>query len=176
MIIIFDKETKEIGQVIWSNELPEGLELGSNERYLMMRREIDEHRLHKCLIRLDDAGRLAEVLSPIKVRVIANKPNIKVDTPILQDVLYFEMAADGVDELTLSLELEEEIPAWVKKKLLEQKIRVWRSVDGEGEESYVEASRLKDHTVSLKSAEPREWVFSFNNWMIEPVSILVRAR
>lgn len=176
MIIIYHNETNQINQVIWADKLPEGLELGSDESYLVVQREIDEHRLHQCLMRLDEEGRLEELVAPIKIRLLANKLESRLGIPILQDVHYFEINADGVDELTLSLELEAGVPAWVETKLLQQKLRVWRLIDGGGEESFVLVSQLKDHTWSLKSAEPREWFLCFDNWMTEPVNIMARAR
>lgn len=176
MLIIFDKQTWQINQVVWDDQLPGGVEPGSDEKCLVVSGATDEHRLHKSLIRLGDEGGLAEVRAPVKANVIANKIAGKPGVPILQDILYFEIQADGQDELTFWLELDEVIPAWVNERLQEQNIRVWQAVDGGGEESYVPASGLKDYIVNLKSAQPREWVFSFNNWMIEPVNILVRAR
>jgi len=175
MIIIFNIETREISQVIWDDKLPDGLELGSDEKYLVVKGDIDKHKLHKCLMRLDDEERLAEVLEPIKVRVIANKPNLRLNTPILQAMLYFQIEADGVDELTIRLELEEGVPAWVKKKLLEQKIRTYRSINGVSNEVYVEAVNLRNRSWNFKSVEPKEWVFCIDNWMIGSVNILVKA-
>ena len=176
MIIIYHRETNQINQVIWGDKLPGGLELGSDESYLVVQREIDEHRLHQCLMRLDEEGRLEELVAPIKMRLLTNKLESRLGIPILQNLHYFEINADGMDELTLNLELEESIPAWIETKLLQQKLRLWRSVDGVMEESYVLVSQLKDHTWSLKSAEPRQWFLCFDNWMTEPVNIMARAR
>lgn len=176
MIIIFNRETRQINQVLWGDQLPEGVEPGSDEQCLVVSGATDEHRLHKSLIRLDDEGGLAEVRAPVMANVVANKIAGRLEVPILQDILYFEIQADGQDELTFWLKLNEVIPAWVNERLQQQNIRVWQAVDGVGEESHVPASSLKDYVVNLKSAEPREWVFSFDNWMIEAVTILVRAR
>lgn len=177
MIIIFNKETKEIHQVIWADKLPEGVELSSDEQWLTVKPDIDEHKLHKCLIRLDGEGRLAEILAPIKVNLIANKNESRMNVPILQDAHYFEVNADGVDELVFHVELDEEpLPAWVKDKLAGQRIRIYQSVDGQCEESYVGASELKGYEIRLQLAEPKEWIFCFDNWMIEAVNILVRAK
>jgi len=177
MIIIFNRETRQINQVLWGDQLPGGVEPGSDEKCLVVDSDIDEHMLHKCLIRLDGEGRLAEILAPIKVNLIANKNESRMNVPILQDAHYFEVNADGVDELVFHVELDEEpLPAWVKDKLAEQKIRIYQSVDGQCAESYVAAGELKGYEIRLQSAEPKNWIFCFDNWMTEAVTILVRAR
>ena len=177
MIIIFNRETRQINQVVWGDQLPGGVEPGSDEKCLVVDSDIDEHMLHKCLIRLDETEKLVEILAPIRASVVANKAESRLNVPILQDAHYFEVNADGVDELVFHVEMDEEsLPAWVNEGLQQQNIRVWQAVDGVGEESNVPASSLKDYVVNLKSAEPKNWIFCFDNWMIEPVTILVRAR
>ncbi len=177
MIIIFNKQTREIHQVIWDDQLPEGVEPGSDEKWLVVSGATDEHRLHKSLIRLDDEGGLAEVRAPVMANVVANKTAERLEVPILQEAHYFEINADGIDELIFHVELyEEPLPVWVKDKLAGQNIRIFQSIDGQAEESYLDASDLQGYEINLKSAEPREWIFCFDNWMMEAVNILVRAK
>lgn len=177
MIIIFDKQTWRINQIVWDDQLPGGVEPGSDEQWLVVDSDIDEHMLHKCLIRLDETEKLVEILAPIRASMVANKAESRLNVPILQDAHYFEFNADGTDELAFHVELDEEpLPAWAKEKLAGQKIRVFESVDGQGEESYVDAGALKGHEIRLQSAEPKNWIFCFDNWMTEAVTILVRAK
>lgn len=65
MIVIFNKETGEIHQTIWADNLLEGMELSSDEDWARVEGNINPHELHLCKLKLDKRKQAIEVHLPI---------------------------------------------------------------------------------------------------------------
>lgn len=65
MIVIFNKETGEIHQAIWSDKLPEGMELNWDEDWAWVEGNINQHELHLCKLKLDKKKQAVEVHRPV---------------------------------------------------------------------------------------------------------------
>ena len=65
MIVIYNKETGEISQALWSDRLPEGMELSDDEDWALVEGNINPHELHLCKLKIDQEKGIIEIQRPI---------------------------------------------------------------------------------------------------------------
>ena len=64
MVIIYNKNTGEINQVLWRDSFPDWFELSSDEYFLVVDNDINPYKLHLCKLKLDEEGKPEEIEEP----------------------------------------------------------------------------------------------------------------
>lgn len=64
MIVIFNRDTGEIYFSVWSDSLPNHVRLNEYEDYLIIKGNVDPHKLHLCRLVLDEKKKPKEIEEP----------------------------------------------------------------------------------------------------------------
>lgn len=64
MVVIYHKETGRIHQTLVGDVLPQGIELSSDEAFIVIYNDINPYKLHLCKLKLDEKGKPEEIEEP----------------------------------------------------------------------------------------------------------------
>ena len=64
MVIIYNRNTGKISQVLWEDVFPDWYELSSNEDFLVVDNDINPYKLHLCKLKLGEEGKPEEIEEP----------------------------------------------------------------------------------------------------------------